>query len=361
MTDTRWQVVVLGPPDGGLEALGDLLPDRLIGPFPLLLRPRSEADARALATRLRGAGAEVVVARMIEDGPELRSRRRWRRIRQLAWVLLLAVVIFKVAEFRSHDEALLFGGGTIDVGVMQFAAPEDQGAPIVQEVNDGTAIVALEDWFNAEYRRYTGRSDAWVELHPEGPWGVPLQPPSVGRDMPTLSRAAHSISYVWWWENMAADQGVEADSYGVRLYIAYLPGTSDQAADSRGDPKRRTAVAHVSASEDNVAYVLTTMAHEIAHALGATDRYDLATFLAEYPEGYVEPLAAPLFPQRYAEVMAVDRPSGMSEELEVESLDQLRVGHRTAAELRWISHDEADYFYAPNTWLPEERVERASR
>ena len=361
MSEARWQVVLVRPPEAGIEALAELLPEREIGEFPFVLRPRSEAEAQGLAERLRAAGVEVVVAREVEDRQEVRDRRRWRRTRQMAWMLLLAVVIFKVFELRDAREAALFGGRTVDVGVMQFAAPGDQGAEILARLNDGASLPELERWFNEEYRRYTGSTKDWIELEVGGPWGVPLEPPRLDREMPTLSRAARSISYVWWWEALARDQGVDPESYAVRLYVAFLPADGDAAADSRGDPKRRTAVAHVDVGEENLAYVQTTLAHELAHALGATDRYDPVSFLAEYPEGYVEPFESPLFPQRYAELMAVDRPTGMSTELEVQSLEELRIGHRTAAELRWIEHAEADDFYGPNTWSPEDRLEHGSR
>lgn len=360
MAESRWQVVLLGPPDEGVEGLAELLPERAVHSFPFTLRPRDEASANELAARLRAAGAEVVVAREAEDRPELVRQRRWRRTRQLAWGLLLAVVVFKVFELQARNEELLFGGRVVDVGVMQFVSPDDQGVPIVARMSDGTAVAAVEDWFNGEYHRYTGDTDPWVDLVPEGPWGVPLEPPSLDREMPALSRAARSISYIWWWEALARDQGLEPEDYGVRLYVAYMGRGADSAADSRGDSKRRTAIAHVSVDESNLAYVQTTLAHELAHALGATDRYDPHTFLAEYPEGYVEPFEAPLFPQSYAELMAVDRPVGMHDEREVRHLDELRIGHRTAAELRWIEHDDADAFYAPNTWSAEERLGSAS-
>jgi len=280
---------------------------------------------------------------------------RWRRIRQLAWVLLLVVVVFKVAEFRAQDEFAIFGGGPVDVGVMVFASPDDMRSDVLRQLEDG-GLEELEEWFNQEQLRYTDSKREWVRLHLHGPWGVPMQPPTLDRAQPMVSRVARSIQYVRWWEGAARDQGVEPGDFDARLYVAILPAGGDLAADSRGDAKRRTAVAHVSADERNFAYVQATLAHELAHALGATDRYDPELHVAQYPEGFVLPFERPLFPQQYAELMAVDRPTGPRQELEITDLSELRVGHRTAAELRWIELDEADAFYEPKTPTPESRI-----
>ena len=112
----------------------------------------------------------------------------------------------------------------------------------------------------------------------------------------------------------------------------------------------------MSLDETNPGYPLATLAHEIGHALGASDAYDPATSHAEHPYGYVEPFADPLYPQTYAELMAVDIPLGPKREREVSSLNQLRVGHRTAAELGWIPPEQADLFYTPAEIMPEDKL-----
>ena len=99
------------------------------------------------------------------------------------------------------------------------------------------------------------------------------------------------------------------------------------------------------------------MAHEIGHALGAMDTYDPVTSRATHPHGFVEPFANPLYPQRFAELMAVDIPLNAKIEKEVKSLSQLRVGHQSAAGMGWIDPEQAQIFYAPTEITPEEKLE----
>ena len=64
--------------------------------------------------------------------------------------------------------------------------------------------------------------------------------------------------------------------------------------------------------------------------------------LPSYPEGFMEPFQNPLYPQRFAEIMAVD---------------ELRIGYRTAADLGWIADEEADRFYQPPETTPEDLLD----
>ena len=96
--------------------------------------------------------------------------------------------------------------------------------------------------------------------------------------------------------------------------------------------------------------------HEIGHALGAVDTYDPVNSRANHPQGFVEPFANPLYPQRFAELMAVDIPLSPNLEKEVSALGDVRIGHQTAADMGWIDPEQAQIFYAPTEITPEEKL-----
>jgi hypothetical protein len=77
------------------------------------------------------------------------------------------------------------------------------------------------------------------------------------------------------------------------------------------------------------------IAHEMLHTLGATDKYDPATDMPLFPQGYGDPQQVPLYPQLLAELMAGRRALDERHVEQVDSLRQVLVGAATADEIRW--------------------------
>lgn len=77
------------------------------------------------------------------------------------------------------------------------------------------------------------------------------------------------------------------------------------------------------------------IAHELLHTFGATDKYDPATNLPRYPDGYAQPELNPRYPQRLAELMAGRVPLSASRVEIPNSLEQTVIGPATAREIGW--------------------------
>jgi hypothetical protein len=77
------------------------------------------------------------------------------------------------------------------------------------------------------------------------------------------------------------------------------------------------------------------IAHETLHTVGATDKYDIRSGVPNFPAGYGEPDRKPLYPQRYAEIMAGQRALSEREQEMPLSLSNVIVGPETAAEIGW--------------------------
>jgi hypothetical protein len=80
--------------------------------------------------------------------------------------------------------------------------------------------------------------------------------------------------------------------------------------------------------------VLCVIVHEMLHAVGATDRRGSDDVIL-HPRGYADPSAEPLLPQKKAEIMALGIPVTETEEIRVESLDDVVMNIWTAKEIGW--------------------------
>ena len=77
--------------------------------------------------------------------------------------------------------------------------------------------------------------------------------------------------------------------------------------------------------------------HELLHTLGATDKYDPASGLPTFPQGYAEPERAPRHPQVFAEIMGGRIPLADHRADIPDSLDQTLIGDVTAGEIGWAA------------------------
>jgi len=403
----RFRVILIALPDleanppwEGSSTLWDIEPDRL----PVVVFMTDELSrADDVARRLRESGASVAVVTgwdgdefcgvhgaeyvhsdcgvcgteicrrcQLESGGRalcpkhhtaLTRRRRRLRVRQLFSLFLFAVFLFKVGDRVLADQRVALDP-PVEVGVFQFVPPGLAQHPLVRGMNQTqvqgrrpAGLLAIKEWYDAEYRRYTGSNREYLELKLQGPWFTETAPPALAapEDGP-LALMWRSVNYSRYWRTLARSRGVDPETFAARLYVVYERAGDDVASHSRGSEKGRVAVVHISLDEENPTYAAITLAHELGHVLGATDKYEPDTFHSAYPEGYVEPYVRPLYPQRYAELMAVDRPLNHNVEAEVRAFDRVRVGHRTAAEMRWISEAQADYFYQQEGTDPLDRL-----
>lgn len=360
--------------------------------FPVVLHPAATlAEAEELAARLRANGASVAVLGsggqrvMCSKHPphllgrhcktcgadicaacrlEARGKRRCatcaaierrqvrnRRLRILFSVFLFSVFLYGVARWQEQEESRLDFAVGVDVAIFQFVAEADADHPVLRALNDPAGaheLARIGEFYAREYARYTRSTADAVRIHTFGPWTDTVTPPSLGGpDDPTWKLAWASATYARYWHGLARSHGTDPDDWDARIYLVYGREPGELAADSRGSNRGRIAVTFVALDDPNPAYAQITVAHELGHVFGAADQYDPVTYRAQIPRGLAEPHLEPVYPQRYAEVMAVDLPLSPTREVEVRSLEQVRVGYQTAASFGWIDQEQADYSYRP--------------
>jgi len=276
------------------------------------------------------------------------------RLRQLFMLFLFSVFIYFVVDYLKSEQEGTNPDGLVRVGILQFISPDHVGADVLQTLNGldrrrskGTSLYDIAPWYNKERARFGGSSMPYLQTEILGPWAEELTPPSLAESGDSLLAGLYgSWSYSRFFTTKARQLGVELDAYGVRVFLVYQGGSTDLASHSRGSKKGHLAVPYVGVEESNPGYAVVTVAHEIGHALGADDTYDMGTGQAVYPEGFVDPFVEGIYPQRYAELMSPDIPEAPGTEREVSSLYQVQIGHQTASQLRWITPEEADAFYS---------------
>jgi hypothetical protein len=161
--------------------------------------------------------------------------------------------------------------------------------------------------------------------------------------LPTLGSDAGVIGVLGWSLRMrwlAARLRWQADGpHGDVLVFAVFHAPSAGVALDRSTAleKGLIAVANVFATRDARATNQVVLAHELLHALGATDKYTPGTNAPIYPLGYAAPDARPLLPQTKAELMAGRIPIDERHAEIPASLRDVVIGPATALEIGWKS------------------------
>ncbi|HYM36345.1 MAG TPA: hypothetical protein VET48_13165 [Steroidobacteraceae bacterium] len=191
----------------------------------------------------------------------------------------------------------------------------------------------LEKFFRNEAKEY--------ELKLDQPFQFALATPM--KETPPLppQNANAVVIAMWslhfrWWASMTPPKP-PGPTPRIKMFMLFYDPTQHPVLDhSTGLSKGRLGIAHLFADKKAAGSNQTVIAHELMHTLGATDKYDLATSLPRYPDGFAEPSAMPRFPQRFAELMGGRIPVSATEANIPETLNDVVIGPLTAQEIGWI-------------------------
>lgn len=182
-----------------------------------------------------------------------------------------------------------------------------------------------------EAERYGRTSNASIELRLGGI--IESLPPALPQNPGTLESIIWSLQMRWWAFRNADTVGPGTQ---VKMFMLYFdPEQTSLLAHSAGLQKGLIGRVNVFASRNMAKQNCVIITHEFLHTLGATDKYDPATNLPLYPDGYANPDLQPLLPQRFAEIMAGRIPVSQTGATIPESLDDVVIGSLTAQEINW--------------------------
>lgn len=248
------------------------------------------------------------------------------RVAILAFVLLTVAVDSWEARVRttSWDRAL-------DVAVFPINADGTaQTAAYIRDLGV-ESFESIAVFMRQEGRHYGADLLNPVAIH-VGPEvsAVPPAPP-VGGSVPQVMLWSLQMRY-WSWRH-GDHPTLKPD---VRVYaMFYHPTTTQLLEHSVGLQKGLIGVAKLFSTPDMSAQNNIIITHELLHTLGASDKYDLSSNQPIFPAGYAEPDNVPLYPQRYAEIMAGRIAVAQDKSLAPASLDAVVVGPETASEIGW--------------------------
>ena len=135
------------------------------------------------------------------------------------------------------------------------------------------------------------------------------------------------------WKQRQSSDGAPS----VTLFLNYYdPSQTKELKHSTALENGRIGSVNLFASKKQSAQNKIIIVHELLHAFGATDKYELATGQPIYPIGYAFPDQKPLFPQAKAELMAGHIPVSETKSKMPENLEQTIINPQTATEMGWI-------------------------
>jgi hypothetical protein len=254
----------------------------------------------------------------------------WRNLR----ILILLLILLFVA-LNAYFDRVYSTDWDVPLRVAVYPINGDGSAEAERFINRFSAddLRSIEAFFEREAKRYGVALETPVQML----LGSEIRelPPSVGASRNALKIAWWSLRTRYWaWRSTENPLGIPPD---VKLFVLfYDPERSHALPHSVGIQKGLFGIVHAFASRTMMGSNDTVIAHELLHTLGAIDKYEPATNQPLYPIGYAEPEREPLLPQRYAELMGGRIPITPDRADIPPSLNLVRVGPLTAAEIGWV-------------------------
>jgi hypothetical protein len=254
----------------------------------------------------------------------------WRALRITVLLLVLLVVAGQAWFDRFSTTSWQ---RTVLVGAFPLSADASPAtARYLAQLDQGT-IDGVGDFLKAQARRYGVGIEEPIELklYPL----LPVPPPALDSGAGVLMRILWSLRLRYYrFRSLATVSGPRPK---IVLFLLYHdPALTQSLPHSAGLQRGLSAVVHLFASRSQQAQNRIVITHELLHTFGATDKYDLATGLPQYPEGFAEPQLVPRYPQQLAEIMAGRMPLSATEARLPDSLAEERLGPLTAREIGWV-------------------------
>jgi hypothetical protein len=257
----------------------------------------------------------------------------FRRIRITVLLLILAVVALNTVSDSINTTRW---NAPITVALFPINADGSEATERYLASLSPAVFAPLEEFFQDEANHYGIKLDRPMRftVAPQ----IQSKPPTPPVNANALQAMYWSLQLRWWaWR---VPPKVPGPTPRIRLFLLFHdPARTSVLEHSTGLKKGLIGAVQLFADTRMTGSNLTVIAHELLHTLGATDKYDSASALPKFPDGYAKPDSQPRYPQQFAELMAGRIPLSPTEAKIPETLQEVLIGPATAAEIGWQKND----------------------
>lgn len=247
---------------------------------------------------------------------------------------LLLLVLLGVAVGTAWDRYLLAGWqAPVQVAIYPINGDGSAETDVYIATLNAAKFADIASFMASQSERYQVKLKQPLVLHLyPAVKSLPPVPPNTSAN--SLQIAWWSLQLRYWAYRHQAEMWPQFGT--VRLFVVYHTAEEGIALQhSLGLRKGAVGIVHAFAKTSQDSQNNIVIAHEMLHALGASDKYDLANNQPIYPEGYGDSQQLPLYPQHNAEIMAGRRPLNADQADMPPSLVQCVIGAKTAFEIGW--------------------------
>lgn len=251
----------------------------------------------------------------------------WKKIRVAILLFILATVAHRT-WLEGHD---VQWKDSLYVAVYPVNADGDNSTSAYIKTLNESQFEDVESYFAEEAERYGLPINKPFKLRlGQEVKTLPPKPPTTGG---ILNVVLWSLKFrIWAWNNSPKVSVPPA----IKLYLLlYNPKQNAVLSHSTALSKGRVGIVNLFGDKSYNKQNNVILAHELLHTVGASDKYDLASTLPAYPEGYAEPDKTPLYPQDFAELMGGRIPISEAKAEIPKSLAFTLVGELSAHEIGW--------------------------
>jgi hypothetical protein len=253
----------------------------------------------------------------------------WRRLRIVILLLILATVAQSAWLARTRTAEWQT---SLRVAIYPINGDDSPAAAAYIGALDKQKFDVIETFFETEAQHFGLELSDPIDTFLAPPIAARPPAPPFGGSVPEIMFWSLKLRY-WAWRH-DTHTGPKPD---VRLFVVYFdPAQSQTLAHSTGLQKGMVGIVNAFASEAQEGSNAVVIAHELLHTFGATDKYDARTNAPSFPEGYADPDARPLHPQRRAEIMAGRIPITETQSEIPFNLKRVVIGEKTAREINWL-------------------------